>query len=291
MLIDVFKEKTPLSERDTFLLFERTKSSFTFPVHTHDVWELNFVEHAAGARRVVGDLDEVIGEQDLVLIANTELEHAWKDGNCRSTDIHEITIQFSPTLFDSPVFRKKQFDSIMRMMARAAYGLVFGEAEIQRIQPYLRMIATEKGFYSVMKFFILLYELSLSQNVRTLSSKVVPELSDNDRLMKKMLGYIEQHMARTITTDELANYLGMSSSTFFRFLKKNTRHGFSEFLQEYRVNRIVHELNSNSRDSIMDIASRYGFVSQSYFYKVFKKYKGITPQEYRENYQRVRVIV
>lgn len=291
MLIDVFKEKTPLSDRDTFLLFERTKSSFTFPVHTHDVWELNFVEHAAGARRVVGDSDEVIGEQDLVLIANTELEHAWKDGNCRSTDIHEITIQFSPTLFDSPVFRKKQFDSIMRMMARAACGLVFGEAEIQRIQPYLRMIATEKGFYSVMKFFILLYELSLSQNVRTLSSKVVPELSDNDRLMKKMLGYIEQHMARTITTDELANYLGMSSSTFFRFLKKNTRHGFSEFLQEYRINRIVHELNSNSRDSIMDIASRYGFVSQSYFYKVFKKYKGITPQEYRENYQRVRVIV
>ena len=281
MLIDVFKEKTPLSERDTFLLFERTKSSFTFPVHTHDVWELNFVEHAAGARRVVGDLDEVIGEQDLVLIANTELEHAWKDGNCRSTDIHEITIQFSPTLFDSPVFRKKQFDSIMRMMARAAYGLVFGEAEIQRIQPYLRMIATEKGFYSVMKFFILLYELSLSQNVRTLSSKVVPELSDNDRLMKKMLGYIEQHMARTITTDELANYLGMSSSTFFRFLKKNTRHGFSEFLQEYRVNRIVHELNSNSRDSIMDIASRYGFVSQSYFYKVFKKYTGLTPKQFR----------
>ena len=143
----------------------------------------------------------------------------------------------------------------------------------------------------MMKFFILLYELSLSQNVRALSSKVVPELSDNDRLMKKMLGYIEQHMARTITTDELANYLGMSSSTFFRFLKKNTRHGFSEFLQEYRINRIVHELNSNSRDSIMDIASRYGFVSQSYFYKVFKKYKGITPQEYRENYQRVRVIV
>ena len=92
MLIDVFKEKTPLSDRDTFLLFERTKSSFTFPVHTHDVWELNFVEHAAGARRVVGDSDEVIGEQDLVLIANTELEHAWKDGNCRSTDIHEITI-------------------------------------------------------------------------------------------------------------------------------------------------------------------------------------------------------
>ena len=87
MLVDIFKEKTPLTERDTFLLFERTKASFTFPVHTHEVWELNFVEHAAGARRVVGDSDEIIGEQDLVLIANTELEHAWLDGACRSRDI------------------------------------------------------------------------------------------------------------------------------------------------------------------------------------------------------------
>ena len=267
MLVDIFKEKTPLTERDTFLLFERTKASFTFPVHTHEVWELNFVEHAAGARRVVGDSDEIIGEQDLVLIANTELEHAWLDGACRSRDIHEITIQFPPTLFDSPVFQKKQFDSIMRM------------------------IATEKGFYSVMKFFILLYELSLSHEVRTLSSKVSQEISEGDRLMQKMLGYIDKHLAQTITTDELANYLGMSSSTFFRFLKRNTRHSFTEFLQEYRINRIVHELNSNSKDPIMDIASRYGFVSQSYFYKVFRKYKGITPQEYRENYQRVRVIV
>lgn len=291
MLVDIFKEKTPLTERDTFLLFERTKASFTFPVHTHEVWELNFVEHAAGARRVVGDSDEIIGEQDLVLIANTELEHAWLDGACRSRDIHEITIQFPPTLFDSPVFQKKQFDSIMRMMAKAEYGLAFGESEIRRIQPYLRMIATEKGFYSVMKFFILLYELSLSHEVRTLSSKISQELSEGDRLMQKMLGYIEKHLAQTITTDELANYLGMSSSTFFRFLKRNTRHSFTEFLQEYRINRIVHELNSNSKDPIMDIASRYGFVSQSYFYKVFRKYKGITPQEYRENYQRVRVIV
>lgn len=83
----------------------------------------------------------------------------------------------------------------------------------------------------------------------------------------------------------------MSLSTLSRFLKKNTKHNFTDFLQEYRINTVVRELNSNGKECIMDIASRCGFVSQSYFYKIFKKYKGVTPQEYRENYQRMQVII
>ncbi|MCD8267891.1 MAG: helix-turn-helix domain-containing protein [Parabacteroides sp.] len=83
----------------------------------------------------------------------------------------------------------------------------------------------------------------------------------------------------------------MSLSTLSRFLKKNTNHNFTDFLLEYRINSVVRELNSNEKECIMDIASRCGFASQSYFYKVFKKFKGVTPQEYRENYQRMRVII
>lgn len=55
MITEVFREKSPLSIKDSFILFERTKSSFTFPIHVHNVWELNFVENASGAQRIVGD--------------------------------------------------------------------------------------------------------------------------------------------------------------------------------------------------------------------------------------------
>lgn len=291
MMTEVFREKSPLAAKDSFILFERTKSSFTFPIHVHDVWELNFVENAAGAMRIVGDSNEIISEKDLVLITNTELKHAWQNGDCRSNDIHEITIQFSPSLFSSPTFQKKQFDSIMKMMTKAEHGLVFGMAEINRILPILRMISTEKGFYSVMKFFILLYELSLSEDVRMLSKNESPEYTETDYQMKKILDYISKNISNQITIDELAQYMGMSLSTLSRFLKKNTNHSFTDFLQEYRINSVVRELNNNEKECIMDIASRCGFVSQSYFYKVFKKLKGVTPQEYRENYQRMRVII
>lgn len=291
MITEVFREKSPLSNKDSFILFERTKASFTFPIHVHNVWELNFVEHAAGSRRIVGDSDEIIGEKDLVLITNTELKHAWQNGNCRSSDIHEITIQFHPNLFSSPAFQKNQFDSIMKMMTKAEHGLAFGLADINRILPILRMIPTERGFYSVMKFFILLHELSLSEDARVLSKNSSPEYTENDYQMKKILDYLNKNLSNPITIDELAQYMGMSLSTLSRFLKKNTNHNFTDFLQEYRINTVVRELNSNGKECIMDIASRCGFVSQSYFYKIFKKYKGVTPQEYRENYQRMQVII
>ena len=290
-MTEIFREKSPLSNKDSFILFERTKSSFTFPVHVHNVWELNFVEHAAGARRIVGNSEETIGEKDLVLITNTELKHAWMNGCCKSNDIHEITIQFHPSLFSSPAFQKRQFDSIMKMFAKAEYGLLFGQAEINRILPILRMISTEKGFYSVMKFFILLHELSLSEDIHVLSPNIYPAYTESDYQMKKILDYVDKNLSNTITTDELAQYLGMSLSTLSRFLKKNTNHNFTDFLQEYRINSVVRELNNNEKESIMDIASRYGFVSQSYFYKVFKKFKGTTPQEYRESYKRMQVII
>ncbi|WP_455637467.1 AraC family transcriptional regulator [Parabacteroides sp.] len=291
MITEVFREKSPLSNKDSFILFERTKSSFTFPIHVHNVWELNFVEHAAGAQRIVGDSNEIIGEKDLVLITSTELKHAWLNGNCHSNDIHEITIQFPPSLFSNSAFQKSQFDSIMKMMTKAERGLAFGQTEINRILPILRMISTEKGFYSVMKFFILLHELSLSEDVRILSKSASPEYTESDYQMKKILDYVSKNLSNQITVDELAQYMGMSISTLSRFLKKNTGHGFTDFLQEFRINSVVRELNNNEKESIMDIASRCGFVSQSYFYKVFKKYKNVTPQEYRENYQRLRVII
>ena len=93
---EVLTEITQLSELDCFHIVERHKTEFTYPLHRHREFELNFVEHGAGVRRIVGDSMETIGDYDLALIAAENLEHVWEDGNCKSPDIREITIQFSP---------------------------------------------------------------------------------------------------------------------------------------------------------------------------------------------------
>lgn len=65
---ELFKEVSPLSAKDCFILIERQKSNFNFPIHIHPEYELNYIENAKGAQRIVGDSIEEIEEEELVLV-------------------------------------------------------------------------------------------------------------------------------------------------------------------------------------------------------------------------------
>nr|MCR5352607.1 AraC family transcriptional regulator [Bacteroidales bacterium] len=78
----VLSEITALSQRDCFYIVERHKSEFTYPLHQHREYELNFIQNGQGLRRIVGDSVEETHALDLVLIAGENLEHVWEQGNC-----------------------------------------------------------------------------------------------------------------------------------------------------------------------------------------------------------------
>ncbi|WP_400262861.1 AraC family transcriptional regulator [Sphingobacterium sp. SG20118] len=289
MLSDIYREKSPLSELDCFVVFDRRKSSFTFPVHIHPEYELNYVEGAPGAQRIIGDSIETIGHKDLVLIANPELKHAWKDGECKSTDIHEITIQFHPSLIEQ-ILDKKQFKSIQQLFNRASKGVHFGTATIEKILPLLRILTMEKdGFYAVMKLFILLYELSKGEDLRELSSATKMEMTSNELLLQKLQNYVSHNVNQLIRLPEAANTLNMSRSTFARFIKCNTNMNFTDYLLDFRINMAMRKLKELV--PIADVVNLCGFNSVSYFYRVFKKAKGITPAEFRDNCKKQQLIV
>lgn len=90
---EILTEVTPLSDFDFFYMVDRTKDSFNFPVHKHTEFEINCVSNCAGARRVVGDNVEEIGDLDLCIVGHG-IEHGWEQANCHSNNIREITIQF-----------------------------------------------------------------------------------------------------------------------------------------------------------------------------------------------------
>ena len=115
----IMREITPLSDRDCFYIADRRKTEFTYPIHCHAEFELNFTEHAAGVRRVVGDSAEVISDYDLVLITGKELEHVWEQHECTSKEIREITIHFTSYLFFKNFMNKNQLYSIRRMLEKA----------------------------------------------------------------------------------------------------------------------------------------------------------------------------
>ena len=100
----IIHEITPLMGKDVLYIADRHKKEFTYPIHNHSVYELNFVENAKGVRRIVGDSQEVIGDYDLCLITSPDLEHVWEQNECHSDDIREITIQFDFSMGDETLF-------------------------------------------------------------------------------------------------------------------------------------------------------------------------------------------
>ena len=137
----IIREITPLSDKDCFYIAERYKTEFTYPIHNHPEFELNFIEQAAGVRRIVGDSSEVIGDYDLVLITGKDLEHVWEQNDCHSRQIREITIQFSSDLFFKSFINKNQFDSIRRMLEKAQLGVYLPMAAILKVYPLLDTFA------------------------------------------------------------------------------------------------------------------------------------------------------
>ena len=118
----VIHEITPLMGKDALYIADRRKKEFTYPIHNHEVFELNFVEHAAGVRRIVGDSNEVISDYDLVLITSPDLEHVWEQNTCTSDDIREITVQFYLDLNDDNFLSRNPFYS-MRVIVSSAKPL------------------------------------------------------------------------------------------------------------------------------------------------------------------------
>ena len=289
----VFTEITRLSDKDCFYIVERHKTEFTYPLHQHKEFELNFIERGKGVRRIVGDSVEEIGDFELVLIGGEDLEHVWEQGRCRSKDIREITIQFSGDIFGEDLMSKNQFASIRRMLKRADHGLAFPLSAIMKVYSTLDTIAAEsERFVQFLKFMYVLYELSISDEARVLASSSFAhtERSTESRRVQKVKQYINEHYAEPLKLADLADLVGMSPVSFSRFFRQRTGRTLSDYIVDIRLGFAARMLVDSSRN-ISEICYECGFNNLSNFNRTFKAKRNYTPRDFRAMFKKNKVIV
>lgn len=289
----VLNEITPLSEKDCFYIVERHKSEFLFPLHTHEEYELNFIEHGKGVRRIVGDSVEEIGNYELTLVAGGELAHAWEQGRCTAPDVREITIQFSPQLFTSDMLARNQFSSIKKMLDRARLGLNFSMGAIMKVYSRLDTLATTPDrFDQFLHFLKILYDLSLDADARTLASSSYAQADQQveSRRIKKVKDYIAVHYADQVRLEDMALLAGMSASAFSRFFKQHTGRNFVDYVIDIRLGNAARML-VDTETGISEICYSCGFNNLSNFNRTFKARRGYTPRDFRALFTKNRVFV
>jgi len=284
MKTDLLREITPLTNSDCFTLFSRVKSEFDFPLHYHEELELNFIMNAKGARRVVGDHIAEIDDLELVLVGSN-LPHVWQTHKCKSKEIKEITIQFHKDLFDDKFLHRNQLSFIRSMLEKSSRGILFSRQTIEQLTPRLTSLQHKNGFDSVLELLSILNDLSISRNKHTLSAASFNNvnLSHNSRRIEKAFQYMNQNFDKNITLAEVAKLNNMTAASFSRFFKTRTGITFIDSVTEMRMGHASRMLIDTTQ-SIAEIAYNTGFNNISNFNRIFKKKKGCTPKEFRENY-------
>lgn len=289
----ILHEITPLSSGDCIYVAERKKAEFNYPVHTHEEFEINYIENAEGGLRIVGDSIEEIGPYELALISNRNLEHGWQNHkNSRPGTIREITIQFAGDWLSEKLLAKNQFLSIGNMFRRGTKGLVFPLSTILKVRPLLNSLTCEQsGFYLVMTFFMLLYEMSVASEARELSSTTFAHVESNiqSRRIRLVDAYLQQNYARDIPLREVAELANMSEGAFSRFFSQHTGKSFTEYLIDIRIGKVARML-VDTHKTVAEICYECGYNNISNFNRIFRRKKGCSPREFREMYRKTLVI-
>lgn len=99
----------------------------------------------------------------------------------------------------------------------------------------------------------------------------------------------EQFKNLDLNINYVAREMNLSSGYVGRKFSKLFNISYTSYLLEYRMNHAI-ELLKDDRNSIAVIAQECGFSSETYFMTKFKKYMGMTPTEYRNNFLRIKYI-
>lgn len=103
----------------------------------------------------------------------------------------------------------------------------------------------------------------------------------NNHVIDATIAFIAENYANPVGLQEAASYLELSESHLSRLFKEVTGLNFLQYLNAWRVNKAV-EMMRNPKKNIGEIATNCGFPTPGYFAKIFKRFTGKTPTQFRD---------
>ncbi|MDF2959300.1 MAG: response regulator [Paenibacillus sp.] len=128
-------------------------------------------------------------------------------------------------------------------------------------------------------------ELMLSKKLPDkyhMHAAAVPDKKIPHPELNKIVKYIEQNYDKDISVKSLAKYVMMGENYVSALFKKKMGKTLIQYLHEVRVKQAIHYLTETDL-TIHEIGLKTGFVNDNYFIKIFKRFTGTTPSQYRQN--------
>lgn len=110
----------------------------------------------------------------------------------------------------------------------------------------------------------------------TMSNRYLKHLNKSSQLFR----YIYDNFANDITLEDMAGAVNLNPKYFCRFFKELTSYRPMDYLNRFRIDCAAIRLTTYT-ETVNQIAYTCGFKDPCYFTKLFKRYKKVSPREYR----------
>lgn len=107
-------------------------------------------------------------------------------------------------------------------------------------------------------------------------------LNSNSTIVNMACEYVLEHIDEKITLASISEYLHISKNYFCSLFKQETGENFLDYLTKAKMDRAKVLLKEDNY-KIYEISDLLGYKEKGYFSKLFKKYTGFTPAEYKKN--------
>ena len=123
------------------------------------------------------------------------------------------------------------------------------------------------------------WDLLLNRNLNQVATKQIAPLPR--AILRRVKNYMEEHLQDKLSLDELAHETDYSRAHFLRMFRAATGKTPHQYLTERRIERAKNMLLEAKKISLIDVAARCGFSSQSHLTRVFRRQVGATPSEFK----------
>jgi two-component system response regulator YesN len=104
--------------------------------------------------------------------------------------------------------------------------------------------------------------------------------SKSRNVITKIKSIIENHYAENLTISQIAEEVYLTTTYVCLIFKQETGYTLNDYVTKVRMDKAI-ELLTDTSDKLYDICYAIGYSEPSYFSKMFKKYSGLSPSEFR----------
>jgi AraC-like DNA-binding protein len=262
-------------------------SHFANPWHFHEELELTFIIKSEGTK-FIGDHISEFKPGEIVLLGS-RLPHYWRNHQNDAQASNEagaeaIIIRFNQEYAGTEFLKIPAMKPVFDLLNNAKRGVYIHQKEEELQQKLQRFLTLGEGQRIIALTEILLSIATTIPYDYLCSIGYAHQYKGNDiEKIDTVYNYVLNHFKTDLSVQDIAAKCNMNTAAFCRYFKKKTGKTFKDFMNEIRLGNAA-KLLLKGDFTVAEVAFESGFNNPSYFNRLFKRMKGVTPTTYRQQY-------